>query len=327
MKNKIILLLSILLILSGSFGLYWVKRSIQKNNQTAVKTFDPLLKSESELYKDVRRETNERVSSLVRESKKKIPAIRDWIMSNFDKENAVLKEAMLLALGNYKDKEALNFLISKIEQRESEELSFAALKGISAHEDVLRVLLLQKINLSKRSDLFLIHYHFSLFKTKSYFTDKKKDLHWLVEKGKSLNDSKELEAIVMGLSQHVPNFEKFHELLKNVLYKSKNEIIVNRAVIHLSVYDSGWLKVQTKNIISSDNEVLMREFLARSGAFCPLDIWKVFKVYAKKFDSERAIRMAMRVNMNKGEELAKDISFDELKLSEIMKVKTTTLCF
>lgn len=322
-----ILILSLTLILSGSFGLYWVKSSVQKSNKKTVKVFDPLLVSEREIFKDLTRDSSERVSSLLRESKKKIPAIRDWILSSFDNEKPVMQEAMLLSLGNYKDKESLNFLLSKVEQRENLELSLFALKGLSVHEDVLRVLSLQKINLEERSDLFLIHYHFALFKTKSYFADKKKDLHWLVEKGKSIEDSVELEAIVMGLSQYVPNFEKFHELLKNVLFKSNNETIINRAVIHLSVYDSGWLKVQTKNIIKANNEVLLREFLARSGAFCPLDMWKAFKTYAVKYNTERAIRMAIRVNMKKGEELATEVGFNPLLLSEIMKVKTSTLCF
>lgn len=326
MKNKLILIISITLILSGSFGLYWVKDSLKKTKGESVRSFDPLLSSESEMFKNLEKGTSNRISSLLRESKKKKPAIKNWILKNFDNEEPVVQEAMLLALGNYKDKESLDFLISKVNQYENEVHSFYALKGISTHEEVLRVLSLQTINLENRSDLFLIHYHFALFKTKSYFADKKKDLYWLVDKASSLSDSKELHLIVMGLSQHVPNFEKLHDLLKLVLYKSKSDALLNRSVIHLSVYDSGWLKIQTKNILKSGNETLLREFLSRSGAFCPLDIWNAFEYYAKEFNAERSIKMAARVNMEKARELGERVGFDPLKLAEILKIKTTTLC-
>ncbi len=327
MKNKLLLLLSILLVVSGVFGLYWVKKSVEIQNKSTQRTFDPLLQSESEIFKNIESENSERVSSLLRESKKKKPSIKEWIFKEFENEHAVVQEAMLLALGNYTDKESINFLIRKVSERENESHSLYALKGLSAHEDVLRVLSLQKISLKNRSLKFLIHYHFALFKTKSYFTDKKKDLHWLVEKGESISDSEELRLIVMGLSEYVPNFEKFHDLLKILLYKSRDEVVLNRAVIHLSVYDSGWMKVQTKKIIASENRALLKEFLARSGVFCPLNIWDAYKFYAKTYSAQEAIKIAATVNMKKAESIGVEIGYDALKLAEILKVKRSTLCY
>ena len=329
MKNKLLLLLSLLLVTSGVFGLLWVKKSVENRNKENVveRKFDPLLLSESEIFLNVEKESRNRVSSLLRESKKKKPAIREWILENFESERPVVQEAMLMALGNYTDKGSINFLIEKVGSRDNELHSLYALKGLSLHENILRVLSLQKIDIKNRSLKFLIHYHFALFKTKSYFADKKKDLHWLVEKGSTIEDSEELRVIILGLSQYVPNFEKLHELLKNSLFKSSDELIINRAVIHLSVYNSGWMKTQTKRIIASKNKTLKREFLARSGAFCPLNIWSAFKDYASNYDLEEAIRLAAQVNMKKAKELGEEMGFDSLKLADILKVKRTTLCF
>ncbi|WP_417334811.1 hypothetical protein [Halobacteriovorax marinus] len=327
MKNKLILLTSIALFLGGAFGLYWTKSGRGVQQHKVVKKFDPLLANESDVYSRVESAHGDRISSLLRESKKKKPAIATWIFENFDKEKTIVQEAMLIALGNYRTQEALDFLISKVVKQDNENLSIYALKGLSLHEDEKRVAALKKVEVSGRSDYLQINYHFTLFKTKSFFRDKKEDLNWLVDKGMKLGDSKELVAIVMGLSQFVPNFEKLHELLKHILFHSKSELLINRAVIHLSVYSSGWLKIQTKKVLSSNNRILLREFLSRSGAFCPLNIWKAFDEYANRYDKLGAVEMASRVNMVKAKELGQRVGVDSAKLEDILKEENTTLCY
>lgn len=282
MKNKFLHFLCFSLVILGLGGLLWVN-SHKSARSSDVSSFDPLLKSDQRVFKSGQESDSDRVAAIIRLCVNKNREVRGWILENLGHESKMVKKSMIEGLGHFPDPVVNELLINTLKGSDKT-LSRAALKALGTVQNEKRAKILSELETSKWKVPKLVQFHFSHFKAKSYFNQKKKDLVWLIELAKTHKDGPLLREIVTGLAKIVPNFERYHELLKELLYKSNDEFIINQSIIHLSVYEKRWLSQQSVKIMESKNKMITKAFLLRSGAFCPKDLNKVVSFYNKNFD-------------------------------------------
>jgi HEAT repeat protein len=280
MKNKLLHFLSLSFLSLGIAGLVWTNLHVPSESQKSK--FDSSLKIDETLYKSKTASKFDRVAAINRLSVKKNREVRSWILENLDSEIDIIQKSMIEALGYFPDPK-VNKVLLEIIKGENTKFRLMALKSLGTVENESRKEILSHLETKNWSRAEVVQFHFSHFKTKSYFTQKKLDLVWLIEFAKRQSDGDLLRVVVTGLAKIVPNFERYHELLKELLYKSSDEFIINQSIIHLSVYQKKWLALQSQEMINTQNEMKIRSFLQRSGAFCPKDLEKVIQFYNREY--------------------------------------------
>lgn len=304
MKNHLVAILSVLSIAAGIYGY------IELNSQTKDKSrFDPEIKSDEGYLNDISKE-KDFAGALSRLALKGNRDSRSHILDNFSKYSNFIKRSSLQSLGYFDDPEVNNFLLSQINS-----YRIATLKGLGLKESEKRRVILKELNILDFTEEELVYYHLAVFKTSSLFSQKKKNLNFLIAKAYELNRGETFEDIIFSLSVHVPNFEKFHKLLEDKLFTTKNEKVIARAVRHLSVYRSGWLKTQSKRVFETNNLILLKSYLDRAPSFCPLNIWILFNEHYNS-NEEVILKSAFSLNTKKAVELIKE---KESKVSGLYK--------
>ncbi|OUR96962.1 hypothetical protein A9Q84_11540 [Halobacteriovorax marinus] len=327
MKKKILHFISLTLVCIGIGGLIWLNQDRPTSN--FEDSFDPLLKTDDAIFLDKSATDFNRVAAIRRLCIKKNRLVRTWILENLSIENELLKKSMIEGLGYFPDS-TVNKILSEIVLEDEGSYKLVALRALGTVENEERTEILKSFKTQKWSVEQRVQFHFSLFKSKMYFTDKKKNLIWLVDFAKEQSDGKLLQDVITGLAQNVPNFERYHELLKDLLYKSNDEVIVNRAIIHLSVYEKNWLRLQSKKIIQTKNKMKIKSFILRAGATCPKGLFKVFEFYAKEYsEGDFVMRMALSLNASKSKVLFHSLEKTQKKLlkNEYDFSKGTRVCY
>lgn len=292
MKNITIILFSLLAIASGISGYVYLNKSAPIRDN-----FDATLSIDDKSFKDSGLETSKRISAFKRLAQKRDNHFRLWVLENFDELPLDLKEVALEEIGSFFDEQVNTFLLKYLSEPQ---FKLASLKGLGRIENESRAKILKRLDVSAYNSTELNQFHFSSFKANIYFSQKKLSLIYLINKAKEIKDGSERESIINFLAISVPNFERLHELLKDLMFSSRSPLIVNRAIIHLAVYETSWMKIQMKKVLSSKNEVLIRAYLDRVGAVCPIEYWKTLSdnflsnkqlvlEYAFKMNTQKAV--------------------------------------
>ncbi|WP_127717236.1 hypothetical protein [Halobacteriovorax sp. HLS] len=287
MKNLILLLFSLVAIAVGIGGYVY----LNKKEQAPV-SFDPSLAIDETNFKSPQLEIPKRISAFKRLAQKRNHSFRQWLLENFEKLPHRLKEVALEEIGNFGDDEVNSFLLVHLEETK---FKLASLKGLGKIENEKRAKILEQIDISSYSSLELNQFHFSSFKANIYFSKKKTSLLYLTDKAKELPDGVERESIVNFLAISVPNFERYHELLKDLMFASRSAVIVKRSIVHLAVYETSWMKIQMKKVFASKDEFLIRAYLDRVGAVCPINFWKILDEF---FSSNKKLALDYAFKMN-----------------------------
>jgi hypothetical protein len=298
---------------------------VEVNSPTErVSQFDAELRRDQQIFDEAITNEREFLSSLSRLAIKGNRESRSQVLENFESYSEFVRKGALKSLGHFDDPKVNSFLQAKIDS-----YPIASLKALGTKESTDRSKMLKNMDTKKFSQDELIYYHLALFKTNSLFSEKKVILNFLIDQANNLDDGELLEDIVVSLTIHVPNFEKFHELLRDKLFTSNSDLIISRSIKHLSVYDKGWLKVQSKRVFQTNNRYLIGEYLNRAGAFCPLGIWNLLSDNFD-FDRELMVKSAYLLNTKKATDLLK---LKENKSSDLYKKyiskssETVGLCY
>lgn len=293
MKTKLTLLISTLSILAGIAGFIYI------NTPPAPKlTFDPSIKSDESVFASKEQRHTARIASIKRLATKKDRTLRTWILKNFETMDIKLKKVSLEEIGNYSDKDVNKFIFNNLGNTQWRR---SALKALSKAESDTRAQVLSEFSTKGLSNIELIDYHFASFKSNRYFSKKKIHLNYLIKLARNSKDGGDLDYLVNSLSIHVPNFEKFHDLLKKLLFKSNSIAITQLSIKHLSVYRKGWLKIQMKKIFESENESKIKFYLDKAPVLCPLGYWKIMDEYYSKW-KEYILYSAFSLNTKKAKD-------------------------
>ena len=266
-KNKLIPFISALSIVLGISGYIFFNQP-----EVSKSTFDAKFSNDKNVFISDEQRLTVRISSIRRLAIKKDSSLRLWILSNFKTMTPKLKSITLEEIGYFTDDEVNNFIFTHLK---NPLLRQSALRSLSKVENENRAKLLENVITNNFSKINLIDYQLSKFKTNTYFSKKKIPLNYLINFARKNKDSKELDYLVKILSIHVPNFEKLHELLKELLFKTESVSIIQLSIKHLAVYENEWLKLQMSKVFNSKNETKIKFYLDRAPVLCPLDYWKI----------------------------------------------------
>jgi hypothetical protein len=320
-KNKLIILISSLSIVTGLSGFILINRPSPETTN-----FDENFSKDKNVFISKDQRISARISSIKRLAVKKDRRLRGWILEHFDSLDLRLKQVSLEEIGYFTDDEVNKFIFEKLNVFD---LRQSSLRSLGKVENEKRAKLLEEVDSSNFSNLDLIDLNFAIFKSNIFFSKKKGPLNFLLDLALKMKDGKDLDYLVKTLTIHVPNYERVHELLKTLLIKSESISIIELSIKHLTVYEPGWMKVNMSNIFKTANETKIKFYLDRAPALCPIRYWEIIDKYYLDW-KEYILFSAFSLNTLKAKEFLIKKEGKSSKLYNGFKVRlneTVKLCY